>query len=63
MENFIFVQLSVIVSLGPVVNILALFSNANILKFKKIKGYQIKGFGFLLLISVKIVFFDQETEK
>ena len=43
-------------SLGPVVNILAIFSNANILK------KNIKGIGCPLLISINIIF-DQETEK
>ena len=42
------------VSLGPVVNILAIFSNANILKNKRIKIYQIKGIGCPLLISINI---------
>ena len=37
-------------SLGPVVNILAIFSNANI----RIKIYHIKGIGCLLLISIYI---------
>ena len=46
-------------SLGPVVNILAIFSNANILKNKRIKIYHIKGIGCPLLISI----FDQGTEK
>ena len=50
-------------SLGPVVNILAIFSNANILKNKIIKRYHIKGIGCQLLISINIDFFDQETEK
>ena len=39
------------ISPGPVVNILAIFSNANILKNKRIKIYHIKGIGCLLLIS------------
>ena len=42
-------------SLGPVVNILTIFSNANILK-----KYNIKGIGCPLLISINI---DQVTEK
>ena len=52
-------------SLGPVVNILAIFSNANILKNKRIKIYHIKGIGCPLLISINIniVIFDQGTEK
>ena len=41
-------------SLGPVVNILAIFSNANILKNKRIKIYHIKGIGCPLLISINI---------
>ena len=49
-------------SLGPVVNILAIFSNANILK-NKIKIYHIKGIGCPLLISINIDIFDQGTEK
>ena len=47
-------------SLGPVVNILAIFSNANVLKNKRIKRYHVKGIGCPLLISINI---DQETEK
>ena len=50
-------------SLGPVVNILAIFSNANTLKIKRIKIYHIKGIGCLLLISINIIIFDQGTEK
>ena len=50
-------------SLGPVVNILAIFSNANILKNKRIKIYHIKGIGCPLLISINIDIFDQGTEK
>ena len=51
-------------SLGPVVNILEIFSNANILKKnKRIKIYHIKGIGCPLLISINIVIFDQGTEK
>ena len=50
-------------SLGPVVNILAIFSNANILKNKRIDIYHIKGIGCPLLISINIVIFDQGTEK
>ena len=46
-------------SLGPVVNILAIFSIANILKNKRIKIYHIKGIGCPLLISINI----QGTEK
>ena len=49
-------------SLGPVVNILAIISNANVLKNMKIKRYCIKGIGCPLLISTYIVIFDQETE-
>ena len=42
-------------SLGPVVNILAIFSKANILKKnKRIKIYHIKGIGCPLLISINI---------
>ena len=41
-------------SLGRVVNILAVFSNANILKNKKIKIYHNKGIGCPLLISINI---------
>ena len=42
-------------SLGPVVNILAIFSNANILKInKRIKIYHIKGIGCPLLILINI---------
>ena len=44
----------VVVSLGPVVNILAIFSNAYILKNKRIKIYHIKGIGCSLLISINI---------
>ena len=43
-----------ILSLGSVVNILAIFSNANILKNKRIKRYHIKGIGCPLLISINI---------
>ena len=51
-------------SLGPGVNILAIFSNANILKKnKRMKIYHIKGIGCPLLISINIVIFDQGTEK
>ena len=54
-------------SLGPVVNILAIFSNANIAdilkKNKRIKRYHIKGIGCPLLNLIDIVIFDQETEK
>ena len=49
-------------SLGPVDNILAIFSNANILKIKRIKRYHIKDVGCQLLISINIVIFDQEAE-
>ena len=50
-------------SLGPVVNILAIFSNANILKEnKRIKRYHIKGIGCPLLILIDIVIVDHETE-
>ena len=42
-------------SLGPVVNILAIFSNAiSILKNKTIKIYHIKGIGCPLFISINI---------
>ena len=41
-------------SLGPVVNILAIFSNAYILKNKIIKRYHIKGIGCPLVISINI---------
>ena len=54
---------TLVCSLGPVVNILAIFSNANNLKNKRIKIYHIKGIGCPLLISINIVIFDQETEK
>ena len=40
-----------ITSLGPVVNILAIFSNANILKDTRIQIYHIKGVGCPLLFS------------
>ena len=50
-------------SLGPVVNILAIFFYANILKIMRIKRHSIKGVGSPLLVSVNIVIFDQETEK
>ena len=50
-------------SLGLVFNILAIFSNANILKNKRIKKYHIKGIGCPSLISINIVISDQETEK
>ena len=43
-------------SLGPVVNILAIFSNANILKNERIKIYHIKGIGCPLLISINCHF-------
>ena len=48
-------------SLGPVVNMLAIFSIANIVKSKRIKIYHIKGIGCPLFISINI--FDQRTEK
>ena len=48
-------------SLGPVVNILAIFSNAIILKNKTIKIYHIKRIGCPLFISINIS--DQGTEK
>ena len=47
-------------SLGPVVNIFAIFSNA---KNKRIKIYHIKGIGYPLLTLINIVIFHQETEK
>ena len=50
-------------SLGPVLNILAIFSNANFLKNKKIKIYHIKGIGCPLFISINIAIFDQGTEE
>ena len=50
-------------SLGPVVNILAIFSNANILKKYRKKIYHIKGISCPLLISINIDIFDQGTEK
>ena len=51
-------------SLGPVVNILTIFSNANILKKnKRTKRCHIKGIGCPLVISINIDIFDQETEK
>ena len=56
----LWVEGSVLAYLGPVVNILAIFSTANVLKNKRIKRYHIKGIGCLLLISIN---FDQETEK
>ena len=46
-------------SLGPVV----IFSNANILKNKRIKIFHIKGIRCPLLISINIDIFDQGTEK
>ena len=50
--------------MGPVVNILAIFINAYILKKnKRIKRYRIKGIGYPLLISINIVIFDQEMDK
>ena len=50
-----FQLISWVSSLGPVVNILAIFSNANILKKNmSIKIYHIKGIGCLLLISINI---------
>ena len=42
------------ISLGSVVNILVIFSNANILKKLENKIYQIKGIGCPLLISINI---------
>ena len=51
------------ISLGPVVSISAIFSNANILKFKIIERYHIKCTGCPLLISIDIDSFNQETEK
>ena len=51
-------------SLGPVVNILAILSNANILKKnKRIEIFHIKGIGCSLLISINIDIFDQRSEK
>ena len=50
-------------SLGPVINILAIFSNANILKNKRIKIYHIKGIGCPLLILININIFDKGTAK
>ena len=50
-------------SLGPVVNILAIFSNAIILKNKRTKRCHIKGICCPLVISINIDIFDQETEK
>ena len=58
--NFSAVSRTHDIILGPVVNIWATFSNAYILKNKRIKGYNIKGIGCPLLISIN---FDQETEK
>ena len=49
--------------LGPVVNIMTIFSNANILKNKRTKRCHIKGIGCPLVISINIDIFDQETEK
>ena len=49
--------------MGSVVNILAIFSSANILKNKSIKRYHIIGIGCPLLISINIVIFDQKTDK
>ena len=45
---------SKIISLGPVVNSLAIFSNANIMKNKRIKIYHIKGIGCPIFISINI---------
>ena len=50
-------------SLGPVVNILAIFSNANILKNKRIKIYHIKGIGCPLLISINIFTKERKNKK
>ena len=50
-------------SLGPVVYILAIFSNANILKNKRIKIYQIKGIGCPLLISMSFLTKERENDK
>ena len=51
-------------SLGPVVSILAIFSNANILKTsKRTKICNIKGIGCPLVISINIDIFGQKTGK
>ena len=50
-------------SLGPVVNILAIFANANIIKNKRIKLNHINDIGRPLLNSINIVIFDQGMEK
>ena len=58
------VKAGLYVSLGLVVNILAIFSSAYILKKnKRIKRYHIKRIGCLLLMSINIIIFDQETEQ
>ena len=49
-------------SLGPVVNILAIFSYANILKNKRIKIYHNKGIGCPLLISINIGILTKERK-
>ena len=49
------------VSLGSVVNILAIFSNANILKNKRIKICHINGIGCPLLISIKDMTFFSDV--
>ena len=52
-----------IYSLGPVVNILAIFSNAYILKKnKRIKIFHIKGIGCSLLISINVSFLTKERK-
>ena len=53
-------------SLGPVVNILAIFSNANIaniLKNKRIKRNHIKGIGYPLLILIDIIILTKKRKK
>ena len=50
-------------SLGPAVNILAIFSNANILiKNKRIKRYHIKSIACPLLISINIVILTKKRK-
>ena len=53
----------VIGSLGQVVNILAIFSNAYILKNKRIKICHIKGIGCPLFISINILTKERKNKK
>ena len=50
-------------SLGPAVNILAIVSNANILKNKRIKIYHIKGIDCQLLISMSFLTKERKNKK